>query len=95
MSPFLAGCTWLLVFQCIGEAVVRLAGLPIPGGLRIRDWPARGFALGLAAHGIGTARAFQVNPDAGAFAGLAFALHGLLAAVVVPIAYVAWSALAR
>ena len=31
MSPFLAGCTWLLVFQCLGEAFVRLASLPVPG----------------------------------------------------------------
>ena len=31
MSPLLAGFTWLLVFQCAGEALVRLAGLPIPG----------------------------------------------------------------
>jgi holin-like protein len=31
MSPFLAGCTWLLVFQCAGEALVRLAGWAIPG----------------------------------------------------------------
>lgn len=54
---------------------------------RIADWRARGFALGLAAHGIGTARAFQVNADAGAFAGLAFALHGLLAAILFPLGY--------
>ena len=39
------------------------------------------------AHGIGTARAFQVNADAGAFAGLAFALHGLLAAILFPLGY--------
>jgi len=38
MSPFLAGCTWLLVFQRIGEAVVRLASLPVPG-------PVAGMAL--------------------------------------------------
>jgi holin-like protein len=31
MSPFLAGCTWLLVFQCAGEAIVRLAGWSLPG----------------------------------------------------------------
>ena len=31
MSPFLAGITWLLLFQCMGEALVRLAALPIPG----------------------------------------------------------------
>ena len=54
---------------------------------RVRDWRARGFALGLAAHGIGTARAFQVNADAGAFAGLAFALHGLAAAFLFPLGY--------
>lgn len=38
MSPLLAGFTWLLLFQCAGEAVVRLAGLPIPG-------PVAGMAL--------------------------------------------------
>ena len=31
MSPFLAGITWLLVFQFAGEVAVRLAGLPLPG----------------------------------------------------------------
>ena len=31
MSPFLAGFTWLLLFQCAGEALVRAADLPIPG----------------------------------------------------------------
>jgi predicted murein hydrolase (TIGR00659 family) len=56
---------------------------------RVSDMRARGFALGLGAHGIGTARAFQVDPDAGAFASLAFALHGLLAAVVFPLVYLA------
>ncbi|MFO1325450.1 MAG: LrgB family protein [Burkholderiales bacterium] len=58
---------------------------------RVRDWRARGFALGLAAHGIGTARAFQVNADAGAYAGLAFALHGMLAAVLFPLGYWLWT----
>ena len=31
MSPFLAGFTWLLLFQCAGEAIVYVTGLPIPG----------------------------------------------------------------
>ena len=31
MSPFLTGVTWLLVFQFAGEAIVRLAALPLPG----------------------------------------------------------------
>ena len=55
--------------------------------LSVRDWRVRGFALGVAAHGIGTARAFQVNAEAGAFAGLAFGLHGALAAVLFPFLY--------
>jgi putative effector of murein hydrolase len=53
--------------------------------LRVRDWRARGFALGLAAHGIGTARAFQVNIEAGTYAGLAFGLHGVFAAFLLPL----------
>ena len=53
----------------------------------VRDWRARGFAMGLAAHGIGTARAFQVNADAGTYASLAFALHGFIAAVLFPLGY--------
>ncbi|MCC2095554.1 MAG: LrgB family protein [Hyphomicrobiales bacterium] len=50
----------------------------------IRDWRARGFAAGLAAHGIGTARAFQVNPVAGTFAAIALALNALTTAIIVP-----------
>ena len=53
----------------------------------VRDWRARGVAMGLAAHGIGTARAFQVNADAGTYASLAFALHGFIAAVLFPLGY--------
>lgn len=54
-----------------------------------RSMMIRGLALGTAAHGIGTARAYSVNPDAGAFAGLALALHGVIAALVLP-ALVKW-----
>ena len=31
MSPFLAGITWLLLFQCAGEALARLTNMPVPG----------------------------------------------------------------
>lgn len=44
-----------------------------------------GFSTGLAAHGIGTARVFQLSETAGAFAGLAMGLNGLLTAVLIPI----------
>lgn len=52
--------------------------------LRIGDHAIRGFAIGLASHGIGTARAFQVSEQAGAFAALAMGLNGLLTAVSLP-----------
>ena len=57
---------------------------PLMNALGIRDYAARGFAAGLAAHGIGTARAFQVDPTAGAFAGIALGLNGAMTAVVTP-----------
>ena len=58
---------------------------PLMNLLRITDWRARGFAAGVAAHGIGTARAFQVNPVAGAYAGIAMALNALLTSLIVPL----------
>jgi predicted murein hydrolase (TIGR00659 family) len=58
---------------------------PLLNRLRIADKRARGFAAGLAAHGIGTARAFQVDPLAGTFAGIAMGLNALLTAVLVPL----------
>jgi putative effector of murein hydrolase len=41
----------------------------------ITDFRARGFAVGIAAYGIGTAPAFQVDPVAGVFAGIAMSLN--------------------
>ncbi|MFL1403901.1 LrgB family protein [Marinobacter sp. M1N3S26] len=51
---------------------------------RIRDDSVRGIAMGVAAHGIGTARAFQVNNTMGAFSGLAMALSAFATALIVP-----------
>ncbi len=53
--------------------------------LRIRRPAVRGFALGTASHGIGAARAMQVHPDAGAYAGLALGLQAVLAALLMPL----------
>lgn len=53
--------------------------------LRINDPTVRGFALGTAAHGIGTARAFLVSEEMGAFAGLAMGLSALFSAVALPL----------
>ena len=57
---------------------------PLMRALRVRDWRARGFAVGVAAHGLGTARAFQVHPQAGAFAAIGMALNAMLTASLAP-----------
>lgn len=53
--------------------------------LGIRDWQARGLAMGTASHGIGTARALQVNETAGAFSGLAMGLNAVATALLLPL----------
>jgi predicted murein hydrolase (TIGR00659 family) len=52
--------------------------------LRVRDPAIRGFAMGVASHGIGTARAFQISEQEGAFAALAMGLNGALTALLLP-----------
>ena len=52
--------------------------------LKITQWWQRGFAIGVAAHGIGTSRAFSVNAEAGAFASIGMGLHGVVGAIMIP-----------
>jgi len=52
--------------------------------MKIDDHGVRGFALGVTSHGIGTARAFQVSEEMGAFSGLAMGLSGVLTALLLP-----------
>lgn len=59
---------------------------PTMNRLGITDFRARGFAAGLASHGIGTARAFQVDEVAGVFAGIAMGLNALVTSLLVPLA---------
>ncbi|MCB1433003.1 MAG: LrgB family protein [Alphaproteobacteria bacterium] len=69
----------------IGAVIVT----PLMNALGMTDYAARGFAAGLAAHGIGTARAFVVDEVAGTFAGIAMGLNAVLTAILVPI-ILAW-----
>ncbi len=62
-----------------------MIGPPLMNLVRIRNWAARGVAIGTASHGIGTARALQVNEVAGAFAGLAIGLNALATALLLPL----------
>lgn len=79
------------VFAVITGLVGALSGKYLFDALRIGRDPAgmraRGFALGTAAHGIGAARALQVDADAGAYAGLALGLQVVLASLLIPLAF--------
>lgn len=59
---------------------------PLMDRMGFTDFRARGFAAGLASHGIGTARAFQVDEVAGVFAGIAMGLNALITSLLVPLA---------
>lgn len=60
----------------LGPFILKLAG--------ITDRKAQGLAMGTASHGIGTARALQINEVAGAFSGLAMGLNALATAILLP-----------
>jgi predicted murein hydrolase (TIGR00659 family) len=78
------------VFAVITGMVGALSAKYLFDLLRIDAWAVRGFALGTASHGIGAARALQVNPDAGAYAGIALGLQVLLASLLVPLVFRWW-----
>jgi len=61
-----------------------ISGKYLFNALGISSPAVRGFALGTASHGIGAARAMQVHPDAGAYAGLALGLQVVLASLLMP-----------
>lgn len=66
-----------IIGASIGVELLRL--------LRLKGDTVQGFAMGTAAHGIGTARALQVSEEAGAFSGLAMGLNGALTALLAPL----------
>lgn len=73
------------VFAVLTGMVGALSARYLFDALGIRDWAVRGFALGTAAHGIGAARAVQVDSDAGAYAGIALGLQVVLASLLTPL----------
>jgi predicted murein hydrolase (TIGR00659 family) len=79
------------VLVIITGIIGAVAGRSIFDALKVRDPAIRGFAIGVAAHGIGTARAFQVNEQSGAFAALAMGLNGALTALLVPVLVASFS----
>jgi putative effector of murein hydrolase len=75
------------VFAVLTGMVGALSAKSLFDLLRIDVWAVRGFALGTAAHGIGAARALQVDADAGAYAGMALGLQVLLASLLMPLVF--------
>lgn len=79
------------VFAVITGMVGALSGKFLLGLLGVgtdrTGWMVHGFALGTAAHGIGAARALQVDADAGAYAGLALGLQVILASLLIPLVF--------
>jgi predicted murein hydrolase (TIGR00659 family) len=75
------------VFAVLTGMAGALSAKYLFNGLRIRSWAVRGFALGTTSHGIGAARALQVDQDAGAYAGIALGLQVLLASLLLPLAF--------
>ena len=69
----------------ITGAIGCILGPPMFKLLKIKDHAVQGFAMGLAAHGFGTAQCFSLSNLAGAFAGLAMGVTGLLSAFLIPL----------
>lgn len=76
----------------LAAALVLITGIsgsilvpPILRALKVEDEAVQGFVLGLSSHGFGTAVALEVGAIAGAFAGLAMGLTGLMTAFLLPI----------
>jgi len=61
----------------LGPELLRRFGVQHPA--------ARGIALGLTAHAVGTAQALQESDECGAFAALAMSLMGVMTAVLLPL----------
>jgi predicted murein hydrolase (TIGR00659 family) len=85
VSEHLGGVPALTAVLVIGTGIFgAVTARFLMNALRIESHAARGLALGVASHGIGTARAFQVSPEMGAYAGLGMGLNGVLTALLAP-----------
>ena len=78
--------TLTAVFAVITGVLGAILGRFVLDTVGSKAWWQRGFALGIAAHGIGTSRAFSVNKEAGTYASLGMGLNGVAGAVLIPVA---------
>lgn len=89
ISEIIGGVPSLTAIITIMTGIVGAAlGTFVLDLFRIRNIAARGFAFGLASHGIGTARAMSRNDQAGVFAAVAMGLSGIITAALIPLAFI-------
>ena len=75
----------LTAVYAVGTGILgAMLGRFVLDAIGLKAWWQRGFALGIAAHGIGTSRALSVHPQAGAYASLGMGLHGVIGALLLP-----------
>lgn len=74
----------LVLLTGVAGAVI---GPPLLHRFGVQDDAAVGFALGLSAHAVGTARAFAISDRCGAFAALDMGLMGVTTAILLPLAW--------
>jgi predicted murein hydrolase (TIGR00659 family) len=72
-----------VVFTIVAGVVGAVLGPWLLDRVRVTDQRARGLAIGVASHGIGTTRALQEDETAGAFSGLAMGLGGLVTSLLI------------
>ncbi|MFQ6593040.1 MULTISPECIES: LrgB family protein [Pseudomonas] len=74
------------VFVLITGVIGAMIGPAYLSALGVRSPEARGMALGMTAHAVGTSVALQESEECGAFAALAMSLMGVATAVFLPLA---------
>ena len=72
-----------VLFVMVAGLAGAVIGPKILDLVRVTDPRARGLAMGVASHGVGTSRAFQEGQTQGAFSGLAMGLTGLTVSLII------------
>ena len=85
ISEQIGGLQTLTVVLVIMTGITGAVLAPIVARFcRVDDPRVVGLTMGIASHGIGTARALQISEVAGAFSGLGMGLNGVLTAILLP-----------
>jgi predicted murein hydrolase (TIGR00659 family) len=85
ISRMIGGVPALTATLTIVTGIIGAVGGPyVLNAAQVLAPESRGFAMGVASHGIGTARAFTESEIAGSFSGLGMVLNAVLTSLIVP-----------